>query len=478
MAKRGREFNEIHDLTALRVICERSGEEGTRDCYAALGLVHSLWKPMPGRFKDFIAMPKLNRYRSLHTTVIGPEGRPLEIQVRTREMHEEAEYGVAAHWLYKRGRGSKAADDEWLVWVKSLMDSHEEEQDPGEYMRTLRTDLFSDEVYVFTPKGEVKVLPSNATPIDFAYAVHTDVGHRTVGAKVNGRIVPLHYRLKNGDFVEILTSKSGRGPSRDWLSLASSSRARNKIRQWFQRETREETEAKGRDLLDQALKAQKLPYRKLQSSSVLAQVIRETGFKKAEDFYVALGAGKLQPGQIVNKVIQRLKTDEVAEPPAITTKPARTKAVASTRVGINVVGVEDVLVRLAKCCTPVPGDPIVGYISLGRGITVHREDCPNVKALQRNPERFTEVEWEGGASAGFLVQIAVDAWDRARLLEDVARTFAEHGANIVSYGGVVQDGMARNWYTAEVGEVKDLRSLLGALRNLDAVFDAYRVTPS
>jgi GTP pyrophosphokinase len=477
MAKRGREFNEIHDLTALRVICERSGEEGTRDCYAALGLVHSLWKPMPGRFKDFIAMPKLNRYRSLHTTVIGPEGRPLEIQVRTREMHEEAEYGVAAHWLYKRGRGAKAADDDWIVWVKSLMDSHQEEQDPGEYMRTLRTDLFADEVYVFTPKGEVKVLPSNATPIDFAYAVHTDVGHRTVGAKVNGRIVPLHYRLKNGDFVEILTSKSGRGPSRDWLSLASSSRARNKIRQWFQRETREETEAKGRDLLDQALKAQKLPYRKLQSSSVLAQVIRETGFKKAEDFYVALGAGKLQPGQIVNKVIQRLKTDEVEEP-AITTKPPRTKAVASTRVGINVVGVEDVLVRLAKCCTPVPGDPIVGYISLGRGITVHREDCPNVKALQRNPERFTEVEWEGGASSGFLVQIAVDAWDRARLLEDVARTFAEHGANIVSYGGVVQDGMARNWYTAEVGEVKDLRSLLTALRNLDAVFDAYRVTPS
>ena len=478
MAKRGREFNEIHDLTAMRVTCERSGDEGTRDCYAALGLAHSLWKPMPGRFKDFIAMPKLNRYRSLHTTVIGPEGRPLEIQVRTREMHEEAEYGVAAHWLYKRGRGAKT-DDEWLIWVKSLMDSQEEDQDPGEYMRTLRTDLFADEVYVFTPKGEVKVLPSGATPIDFAYAVHTDVGHRTVGAKVNGRIVPLHYRLRNGDFVEILTSKSGRGPSRDWLSLATSSRARNKIRQWYQRETRGETEAKGRDLLDQALKAQNLPYRKLQGSSVLAQVIRETGFKKAEDFYVALGAGKLQSGQIVNKVLQRLKTDEVAAEPAITAKPARAKsAVASGKLGINVIGVEDVLVRLAKCCTPVPGDPIVGYISLGRGITVHRDDCPNVRALMRNPERFTAVEWEGGASAGFLVQISVDAWDRARLLEDVARTFAEHGANIVSYGGQVQDGMARNWYTAEVGEVKDLRSLLAALRNLDAVFDAYRVTPS
>jgi GTP pyrophosphokinase len=410
--------------------------------------------------------------------VIGPSGTPLEIQLRTREMHEEAEYGVAAHWLYKHGRGAKA-DDEWLTWVKSLMDSQQEEQDPREYMRNLRTDLFADEVYVFTPKGEVKVLPAGATPIDFAYAVHTDVGHRTVGAKVNGRIVPLHYRLTNGEFVEILTSKSGRGPSRDWLTLARSSRARNKIRQWFQRETRGETEAKGRELLDQALKAQKLPYRKIQGSSVLAQVIRETGFKKAEDFYVALGAGKLQPGQIVNKVIQRLKTDEVAAEPVISTKPAKAKtAVSSTKLGISVPGVEDVLVRLAKCCTPVPGDPIVGYISLGRGITVHRDDCPNVKALQRNPERFTSVEWEGGASAGFLVQISVDAWDRARLLEDVARTFAEHGANIVSYGGVVEDGMARNWYTAEVGDVKELRSLLTALRNLDAVFDAYRVTPS
>ncbi len=478
MAKRGREFNEIYDLTAIRVICERSGEEGTRDCYAALGLVHSLWKPMPGRFKDFIAMPKLNRYRSLHTTVIGPEGKPLEIQVRTREMHEEAEYGVAAHWLYKRGRATKT-DDEWITWVKSLMEWQAEEQDPGDYMRSLRTDLFAEEVYVFTPKGEVKVLPSGATPIDFAYAVHTDVGHRTVGAKVNGRIVPLHYRLRSGDFVEILTSKSGRGPSRDWLALVTSSRARNKIRQWYQRETRGETEAKGRDLLDQALKAQKLPYRKLQGSTVLAQVIRETGFKKAEDFYVALGAGKLSPTQIVNKVIQRLKTEEAASEPVVQTKPSRARtAVSSDRVGINVVGVEDVLVRLAKCCTPVPGDEIVGYISMGRGITVHRQDCPNVRALQRNPERFTDVEWEGGASAGFRVQIAVDAWDRARLLEDVARTFAEHGANIVSYGGTVEDGMAKNWYTAEVGEVKELRSLLTALRNLDAVFDAYRVTPS
>jgi GTP diphosphokinase / guanosine-3',5'-bis(diphosphate) 3'-diphosphatase len=477
MAKKGREFNEIYDLTAMRVTVERGGDEGTRDCYGALGLIHSLWKPMPGRFKDFIAMPKFNRYRSLHTTVIGPEGTPLEIQVRTREMHEEAEYGIAAHWLYKRGKGK--ADEEWLTWVKSLLDWQQDEADPREFMKTFRTDLFDDEVYVFTPKGEVKTLPAGATPIDFAYAVHTDVGHKTVGAKINGRIVPLHYRLKNGDFVEILTSKSGRGPSRDWMSLAASSRARNKIRQWFQRETRGETEAKGREMLDAALKAQSLPYRKLQGSAVLAQVIRDTGFKKAEDFYVALGSGKLQTGQIVNKVLQRLKTEEVAEEPVVPLKAPRSRStVAGDTLGIKVQGIDDVLVRMAKCCTPVPGDPVLGYISLGRGITVHREDCPNVKALMRNPERFTPVEWDGGTTTSFRVQIAVDSFDRPRLLEDVARTFAEHGANIVSYGGVVEDGMARNWYTAEVGEVKELRALLSALRNLDAVFDAYRVTPT
>jgi guanosine-3',5'-bis(diphosphate) 3'-pyrophosphohydrolase len=479
MVRKGREFNEIYDLTAMRVIVERGGDEGTRDCYGALGLIHSLWKPMPGRFKDFIAMPKFNAYRALHTTVIGPQGRPLEIQVRTRDMHETAEYGVAAHWIYKRGKSQK--DAEWMAWVKQLMDEGaSDEADPREFMKTFRTDLFDEEVHVFTPKGQVKTLPAGATPIDFAYAVHTDVGHRTVGAKINGRIVPLHYTLKNGDFVEILTSKQGRGPSRDWLSLAKSSRARNKIRQWYSRETREETEQKGREVLEQALKAQKLPFAKLRGSSTLAQVIRDTGFKKAEDFYLAIGSGKLQPGVIVNKVIQRLKTEQVAEEaPVVTKAPKARETVTGNEMGVVVPGVEDVLVRLAKCCTPVPGDPIVGYISLGRGITIHRGDCPNVKALRRNPERFTPVEWDGGTAAkSFRVQIAVDSWDRPRLLEDVARTFAEHGANIVSYGGVVEDQLAKNWYTAEVGDVKALRALLTALRNLEAVFDAYRVTPS
>ncbi|HMI21695.1 MAG TPA: bifunctional (p)ppGpp synthetase/guanosine-3',5'-bis(diphosphate) 3'-pyrophosphohydrolase, partial [Gaiellaceae bacterium] len=451
MAKKGREFNEIYDLTAMRVIVERSGDEGTRDCYGALGLIHSLWKPMPGRFKDYIAMPKFNAYRSLHTTVIGPEGRPLEIQVRTRDMHEIAELGVAAHWLYKRGK----RDPQWTAWAKQLMESQADEADPREFMKTFRTDLFDEEVYVFTPQGEVKSLPAEATPIDFAYAVHTDLGHRTVGAKINGRIVPLHYRLKSGDVVEILTTKTGRGPSRDWLSLAASSRARNKIRQWFSRETRAETEKKGRDALEQGLKKQSLPYKKLVGSAVLAQVIRETGFKKAEDFYVALGSGKVPVGQIVNKVLNRLKTEEVAQEEAVPLKaPKAGRAIAGGDLGIRVKGVEDVLVRLAKCCTPVPGDEIVGYISMGKGITIHRADCSNVKALRRNPERFTPVDWDGGATHSFLVQIAVDSWDRPRLLEDVARTFAEHGANIVEYGGHVQDQMAKNWYVAEVGDIK------------------------
>jgi len=370
-------------------------------------------------------------------------------------MHETAELGVAAHWFSYKHRGARPGD-EWLDWVKQLMDVHDEESDAREFVKSFRTDLFDEEVFVFTPKGEVKTLPAGATPIDFAYAVHTDVGHRTVGAKVNGRIVPLHYKLKSGDRVEVLTSKSGRGPSRDWLSLAASSRARNKIRQFFSREQKEDLEAKGRDALEHALKAQNLPYRKLAGSAVLAGVIRESGYKKAEDFYIALGSGKLTAGGIVNKVLQRLKVEEVAEEEAVLPrkKPKARDAISSDTYGINVVGVQDVLVRMAKCCTPVPGDQVVGYISLGKGITVHRGDCPNVRALMRNPERFTPVEWDGAVSQSFRVQIAVDSWDRPRLLEDVARTFAEHG------------------------DVKSLRTLLTALRNIEAVFDAYRVTPS
>src|SRR5919201_877422 len=398
-------------------------------------------------------------------------GIPADISSRAKHFYSIYEK------MAKRAKGKKAAAEQ-LAWMKQLADWQREEPDQHEFRRAF-PELASDEVYVYTPKGELKNLPAGSTPIDFAYSVHTDVGHRTVGAKVNGRIVPLHYRLQTGDFVEILTSKqAGRGPSRDWLSLAASSRARNKIRQWFTRETRGETEQRGRETLEQALKQHNLPYKKLAGSQLLAQVIREMGFKKAEDFYLALGSGKLQVSQVTNKVLHRLKTEEAIVEEPLPVKPKAREAVSSQNFGIVVPGVDDVLVRLAKCCTPVPGDAIAGYISLGKGITIHRKDCPNVKSLMRNPERFTDVAWDGGASQSFRVQIAVVSWDRARLLEDVARTFAEHGANIVEYGGHVEDQMAKNWYVAEVGDMKALRGLLNALRNVDDVFDAFRVTPS
>lgn len=479
MAKGGKEFNEIYDLTAMRVIVASEDAVGQGDCYAVLGIIHSLWKPVPGRFKDYVAMPKLNLYRALHTTVIGPQGKPLEIQVRTREMHETAEFGVAAHWLYKESRKDAKAEAQRLAWLERLNDWQQEESDnPGEFMRSFVEDLTAEEVFVFTPRGDVKNLPVGSTPIDFAYAVHTDVGHRAVGAKVNGRIVPLHYKLKSGDFVEILTSnKPDRGPSRDWLTLAVSSRARNRIRQWFKRETREDTEQRGRESLERALKQHNVPYKKFAGSPLLAGVIREMNFKKAEDFYLALGGGKLQASRVVEKVINRLKTDEVAVEEQLPRK-SKSAALPSQTVGVRIPGVEDVLVRMAKCCTPVPGDGIVGYISLGKGITIHRDDCPNVKALRKNSERFTPVAWDGSGTHSFRVQVALDAWDRPRLLEDVARTFAEHGGNIVEYGGHVEDQMAKNWYTVEVGDIEELRSLLNSLRNIDSVFDAYRVTPS
>ncbi len=475
MAQGGKEFNEIYDLTALRVLVG-----SLKDCYGAIGIIHSLWKPMPGRFKDYIAMPKVNMYQSLHTTVIGPQGKPLEIQVRTHEMHQTAEYGIAAHWLYKEK--PHAGRHEAGVWLSQLMDWQKDARDPGEFMDTLRVDLFSDEVYVFTPKGEVKSLPVGATPLDFAYAVHTDVGHRCVGAKVNGRIVPLHYHLKSGEFVEVLTAKQGRGPSRDWLNLVKTSRAKNKIRQWFSQQQREDLEAKGRESLQQSLKSHGLPHQKVTASPLLAGIIRDMGFKKADDFYVAIGGGKIQVGHVMSKLLGKLKTAEVVSPEQqLPARRTQKRPVASSNYGIVVEGAAapDVLVRMAKCCTPVPGDAICGYISLGRGITIHREDCPNVRALRRNPERFTPVRWDDSdvATSSFRVTIAVHSWDRPRLLEDVARTFAEHGANIVEYGGHVSDQMARNWYTAEVGDVKELRALLTALRNLDAVFDAYRLTP-
>jgi len=485
MTKKDREFNEIYDLTAMRVIVE-----SVKDTYGAVGVIHSLWKPLPGRFKDFIAMPKFNMYQSLHTTVIGPEGRPLEIQIRTREMHDLAEFGIAAHWMYKEdatrtdaARGLREPDGK-LKWLRSLVDWQQDLSDPREFMETLKVDLFEDEVFVFTPKGEVKSLASGATPLDFAYEIHTDVGHRCVGAKVNNKIVPLSYALRSGDIVEVLTSKRERGPSRDWLALVKTTRARNKIKAWFKAESRRDTEHTGRELLQDHLKRQGLPAQKLVGSPLLADVIREMGFRKGDDFYIALGGAKISPKIVVNKVMQRLKQGEAAESELtaaddlLATNRRRTRpTTSSTRYGIAVEGIDEVMLRLAKCCRPVPGDPIVGYISLGRGITIHRGDCPNVVVLRKDPDRFTQVAWDGDAETAFRVEIEVDGWDRHRLLEDMSRTFAEAGINILDAHCQVNHPMVKNRFVVEVGDTRTLDQAINRLRNIDAVFDAYRVTP-
>jgi guanosine-3',5'-bis(diphosphate) 3'-pyrophosphohydrolase len=486
MTKKGREFNEIYDLTAMRVIVD-----SVKDCYGTVGVIHSLWKPLPGRFKDFIAMPKFNMYQSLHTTVIGPEGRPLEIQIRTQEMHEMAEFGVAAHWVYKVGpNGAPGGDadgaggDAKLKWLRSMLDWQQEMSDPREFMETLRTDLYDDEVYVFTPKGQVKSLAAGATPLDFAYEVHTEIGHRCVGARVNGKIVPLHYELRSGDIVEILTAKRERGPSRDWLATVKTTRARNKIKAWFKAESRQDTEHSGREQLQEHLRKAGLPAQKITGSALLADVIREVGYRKADDFYIALGAAKISPKLVVGKVMQRLKQGEAADGEdtaadmlRVGRSSRRRPTRSSGQYGIKVEGVEDVMLRLAKCCRPVPGDEIVGYISLGRGITIHREDCPNVALLRKDPERFTSVSWDGDQSTAFVVEIQIDAWDRHRLLEDLSRVFSESGANILEARCMSAPPMVKNRFVVEVADTHTLKGAITRMRNIDSVFDAYRVTP-
>ncbi len=484
MTKKGREFNEIYDLTAMRVIVD-----SVKDCYGAIGIIHAIWKPLPGRFKDFIATPKSNLYQALHTTVIGPEGRPLEIQIRTPEMHELAEYGVAAHVLYKEPPASAGKGDpnrEKMTWLRQLLEA-EGEQEPEEFLEALKVDLFEDEVFVFTPKGEVKNLSAGSTPLDFAYSVHTDVGHRCVGAKVNGKIVPLHYQLKSGDIVEILTTKQERGPSRDWLALVRTTRARNKIRAFLKRERRDDAEHRGRETLQTELKKRGLPPQKIAGSPILADVIREMGFRKADDFYIALGGAKISAKTVANKLLQRLKTGEAVAGDETEARlagvlegrderPRRTQEASD--FGIEVKGVDDVVVRLAKCCRPVPGDEIVGYVSLGRGITIHREDCKNVVPLRKAPERFTDVAWAGDNRASYRVELQVDAWDRTRLLEDLSKTFSEAGVNILEANCVTKHPMVKNRFVVEVGDGGQLKQCITRLRHVDSVFDAYRITPS
>jgi GTP pyrophosphokinase len=481
MVRRGKEFNEIYDLIALRVLVD-----SVKDCYAALGVIHSLWKPVPGRFKDYIAMPKFNMYQSLHTTVMGPQGKPLEIQIRTREMHETAQYGIAAHWMYKTkgGRAGQQTDAqvEKLQWLRQIMDWQSETKDAGEFMESLHIDLFRDEVYVFTPKGEVKSLPAGSTPVDFAYAIHTDVGHHCVGAKIDGHIVPLTYKLQSGDIVEILTSKTSQGPSRDWLQFVESSGARNRIRQWFNRERREDSEHLGREALLEALRKQGLPAQRLINSDMLAEVIKESNYAKKEDFFIAVGSGKLSPQHVVQRVIQGLSRSgeaSAAAPPVPEAVPKESRGASSAhQLGIRVDGIEDVAVRLPQCCRPVPGDDVVGYISLGRGITVHRRDCPNVRTLEKNPERFARVEWDSRAKTPLRVEVQVEAYDRNHLLEDISRTLSESGISIIAAQiTTARNNMVKDRFVFDVPEIDYLETVLQRIRRIDTVYDAYRVTP-
>lgn len=485
MVRRGKEFNEIYDLTAMRVLVD-----SVKDCYGALGIIHSLWKPMPGRFKDYVAMPKFNMYRSLHTTVIGPQGKPLEIQIRTHKMHQTAEYGISAHWLYKekehKEKSKKAADElatDKLTWLRQMMEWQSETEDPKEFMKTLRIDLYEEEVFVFTPKGEVISLASGSTPVDFAYAVHTDVGHHCVGAKVNGNIVPLQHSLQSGDFVEVLTSKSSQGPSRDWLNFVKTSKARNKIRQWFKKERRQDSEHIGREMLQEAMRRKGLASQKIVSSQAFTEMTRSMGFLKAEDLYVSIGTGKTSPLQVINRIAKHLEgTGEIPAVVGRTTAipPRQRSTVAPPKeLGVSVDGIADVGARLAKCCKPLPGDKIVGYVSLGKGVSIHRKDCPNATALiNRSSERFIKVEWKGASEKAFRAEFQVEAMDRSHLLEDISRTLSESGINIISAQcNTTSDHMVEDRFVVEVGDAKLLDTVLENIKSIDTVFDAYRITP-
>jgi guanosine-3',5'-bis(diphosphate) 3'-pyrophosphohydrolase len=474
MVIRGKDFEEIYDLVGIRIQVE-----SMKDCYAALGAVHALWKPVPGRFKDYVAMPKANMYQSLHTTVVGPEGRPIEIQIRTRDMHRTAQYGIAAHWRYKEGKQKEDAD---LAWLGQMMEWLKDMADPREFMEGLRIDLSGGRVFVFTPKGDVTNLPQGATPVDFAYTIHTEVGHRTIGAKVNGKLVPLDYELRTGDSVEILTSKAqGEGPSQDWLQFVQTPRARNKIRQWFARGRREDALDQGRDLLQRQMRKQNLPFKRLATEDAMEQVATDLKYSDLDALYVAVGEGHVSPQSVVAR-LSRLVTGTSDEdvtndvPLARPVKIARPDHVAQ---GVMVKGLPDVWVRLGRCCTPVPGDDIVGFVTRGQGVSVHRADCPNVKTLRREPERMIEVSWSGGKPTSFVVAIQVEALDRTRLLSDIATVLSDQHVNILSANSSTgRDRITRLRFSFELADITHLSSILAAVKRIDGVYDAYRVVPS
>ncbi|MFJ8661533.1 RelA/SpoT family protein [Streptomyces sp. NPDC093795] len=490
MIVRGRDFAEIYDLVGIRVLVDT-----VRDCYAALGTVHARWNPVPGRFKDYIAMPKFNMYQSLHTTVIGPNGKPVELQIRTFDMHRRAEYGIAAHWKYKQeavaGASKVRADvpkrtgkDDHLndmAWLRQLLDWQKETEDPSEFLESLRFDLSRNEVFVFTPKGDVIALPAGATPVDFSYAVHTEVGHRTIGARVNGRLVPLESTLDNGDLVEVFTSKAaGAGPSRDWLGFVKSPRARNKIRAWFSKERRDEAIEQGKDAIARAMRKQNLPIQRILTGDSLVTLAHELRYTDISSLYAAIGEGHVTAQSIVQKLVQALGGEEAAtEDVDEATMPTRgrSKRRSSADPGVVVKGVEDVWVKLARCCTPVPGDPIIGFVTRGSGVSVHRSDCVNVESLSREPERILEVEWAPTQSSVFLVAIQVEALDRSRLLSDVTRVLSDQHVNILSAAvQTSRDRVATSRFTFEMGDPKHLGHVLKAVRGVEGVYDVYRVT--
>ncbi|MET7454802.1 bifunctional (p)ppGpp synthetase/guanosine-3',5'-bis(diphosphate) 3'-pyrophosphohydrolase [Streptomyces sp. NPDC005574] len=489
MIVRGRDFAEIYDLVGIRVLVDT-----VRDCYAALGTVHARWNPVPGRFKDYIAMPKFNMYQSLHTTVIGPNGKPVELQIRTFDMHRRAEYGIAAHWKYKQeavaGTSKVRSDaprttgkDDHLndmAWLRQLLDWQKETEDPGEFLESLRFDLSRNEVFVFTPKGDVIALPAGATPVDFSYAVHTEVGHRTIGARVNGRLVPLESTLDNGDLVEVFTSKAaGAGPSRDWLGFVKSPRARNKIRAWFSKERRDEAIEQGKDAIARAMRKQNLPIQRILTGDSLVTLAHEMRYPDISSLYAAIGEGHVAAQSVVQKLVQALGGEEAAtEEIDEAVPPARgRKRRSSNDPGVVVKGVDDVWVKLARCCTPVPGDPIIGFVTRGSGVSVHRSDCVNVESLSREPERILEVEWAPTQSSVFLVAIQVEALDRSRLLSDVTRVLSDQHVNILSAAvQTSRDRVATSRFTFEMGDPKHLGHVLKAVRGVEGVYDVYRVT--
>jgi guanosine-3',5'-bis(diphosphate) 3'-pyrophosphohydrolase len=473
MIVRGRDFDDIYDLVGLRITVESE-----RDCYGALGVIHTMWSPVPGRFKDYIAMPKFNLYQSLHTTVIGPQGKPVEVQIRTAQMHRRAEYGIAAHWKYKE---ESAAGEQDMTWLKQLVDWQRETQDPGEFLDSLRFDLHAQEVFVFTPKGDVIALPASATPVDFAYSVHTEVGHRCIGARVNGRLVPLESVLDNGDVVEVFTSKSETaGPSRDWLSFVKSPRARNKIRQWFARERREDAIDEGKDAISRTMRKAGLPLQRLMGGDALLTLAQDLRLADVSALYAAVGEGHVSAQTVVQRLVTALggpdgAIDDIAEAETTTRLGARPRPAGDP--GVVVTGASDVWAKLARCCTPVPGDEILGFVTRGHGVSVHRTDCTNADSLTTEPDRLVGVEWAPTAGSVFLVAIQVEALDRSRLLADVTHVLSDGHVNILSASvSTSRDRVAISKFTFEMGDPKHLGHLLRAVRGVEGVYDAYRVT--